>query len=60
MQQRGGPSRSSVRSRILASILAVTTLGMLVAGGTAYLVADDRALADVDTRLGTRPAPGRG
>lgn len=54
MTERQRLPRWSVRSRILASILAVTALGMLVAGGTAYLVARDRALADVDTRLETR------
>jgi len=37
--------------RILAAILVVAALGMLVAGGTAYLVQRERALADVDERL---------
>lgn len=41
----------SVRSRILASMLAVAAAGMLVAGATAYLVQRERILGAVDDRL---------
>ena len=41
----------SVRVRILAVIMAVTALGMVVAGGTAFLVQRDRVLHEVDGRL---------
>src|SRR5690554_2767063 len=41
----------SVRARILTAILTVTTLGMLVAGGAAYLVQRNRVLQEVDARL---------
>lgn len=41
----------SVRARILTAILVVTALGMLVAGGTAYLVQRSRVLQEVDARL---------
>lgn len=40
-----------VRVRILASILVVTALGMVVAGGTSFLLQRERVLAQVDTRL---------
>jgi two-component system OmpR family sensor kinase len=43
--------RWSVRVRILAAILLVTSLGMIVAGATAYFVQRDRALQDIDSRL---------
>jgi signal transduction histidine kinase len=43
--------RWSVRSRILASILLVTTLGMGVAGLTSYLFQRERTLVEIDERL---------
>ncbi|WP_165068010.1 sensor histidine kinase [Marisediminicola senii] len=46
--------RWSVRSRILASILLVTAIGMTVAGATAYLLQRERALAEIDDRLLSR------
>ncbi len=46
--------RWSVRSRILASILAVTALGMTVAGGSAYLIQRERILGEVDELLVAR------
>lgn len=46
--------RWSVRSRILASILAVTALGMLVAGASAYLIQRERILREVDELLVAR------
>ena len=48
------PARSrtlTVRSRILASILVVTALGMAVAGATTFLVARERTLDEMDERL---------
>lgn len=41
----------SVRSRIVAAILAVAAVGMTVAGGTAYLVERGQTLRDVDETL---------
>ncbi|WP_157001892.1 sensor histidine kinase [Agromyces laixinhei] len=41
----------SVRARILVSIIAVSFLGLTVAGGAAYLVQRDRITAAVDARL---------
>lgn len=41
----------SVRSRILASMLAVTAVGMALAGGTAYAIQRERTLAQIDGRL---------
>jgi signal transduction histidine kinase len=46
--------RWSVRSRILGSILLVTALGMLVAGGSAFLLQRERTLAEIDDRLLSR------
>lgn len=46
--------RWSVRSRILASMLAVTALGMLVAGASAYLIQRERILREVDELLVAR------
>ncbi|MCY7412450.1 MAG: HAMP domain-containing histidine kinase [Salinibacterium sp.] len=46
--------RWSVRFRILASILAVTAIGMAVAGGTTFLVQRERTLNDIDERLVSR------
>ena len=46
--------RWSVRSRILASILAIAAIGLGVAGATAYLLQRDRLLALVDERLESR------
>ncbi len=43
--------RFSVRSRILAVILVVTTVGMVVSGLGAYLVQRDRVLAGIDREL---------
>jgi len=43
--------RFSVRSRILAVILLVTTVGMVVSGLSAYLVQRDRVLAGIDREL---------
>jgi two-component system OmpR family sensor kinase len=48
------PARSrtlTVRSRILASILVVTALGMTVAGVTTFLVARERTIDEMDERL---------
>lgn len=41
----------SVRVRILASILFVAALGMTLAGGAAFLVQRNKALAQIDTKL---------
>ena len=41
----------SVRVRILASILTVTAVAMIVAGGTTYLVQRDRLLHEIDEHL---------
>ncbi len=41
----------SVRSRILASMLAVTAVGMALAGGTAYVIQRERTLMQIDERL---------
>lgn len=41
----------SVRTRILAAILAVTAVGMIVAGFTAYAVQRERILQEVDDKL---------
>lgn len=41
----------SVRSRILASMLVVAAAGMVVAGGTAFLLQRERTLAQIDDRL---------
>src|SRR5690554_5575092 len=46
--------RWSVRTRILAAILAVTVLSMAGAGLTAYLVQRDRVLHEIDDRLLSR------
>lgn len=43
--------RWSVRSRILAVILIVTTLGMAVSGFAAYLVQRDRVVSAIDAEL---------
>ena len=43
--------RISVRSRILAVILIVTTLGMAVSGFAAYIVQRDRVLSAIDDEL---------
>ncbi len=43
--------RWSVRSRILATMLAVTALAMIGAGGATFLVQRERVLSDVDARL---------
>jgi len=40
-----------VRSRILATILVVSALGLVAAGGTAYLIGRQSILSGVDTRL---------
>lgn len=50
-RRRARLPRWSVRARILASILAVTALGMTVAGTAAYLVQRERVIAQVDARL---------
>ncbi|MCU1440604.1 MAG: signal transduction histidine kinase [Rhodoglobus sp.] len=49
----------SVRARILASILTVAALGMVGAGGTAYLLQRDRVLNQIDDRLQSRVAAAR-
>jgi signal transduction histidine kinase len=43
-----------VRSRILASILAIAAVGLTVAGATAYLLQRDRHLSSVDEQLEAR------
>ena len=47
-------TRWSVRSRILASILLVTALGMGAANVTGFLVQRERTLAEIDVRLLSR------
>ncbi|MET0302907.1 MAG: HAMP domain-containing sensor histidine kinase [Microbacteriaceae bacterium] len=44
----------SVRTRILASILAVAIVGLAVAGATAYFTQRDRILTGIDERLEQR------
>lgn len=41
----------SVRARILLAIVVVAALGLLVAGGSTYLVLRDRVFGEVDDRL---------
>ena len=46
--------RWSVRSRILASILAIAAIGLTIAGATAYLLQRDRHLSSIDQQLEAR------
>ena len=48
---RAALPRVSVRSRILAVILIVTSLGMAVSGFAAYIVQRDRVLSTIDDEL---------
>jgi two-component system OmpR family sensor kinase len=48
---RRRPVTVSVRVRILAAMLAVAAAGMMIAGGTAFLVQRERVLSQVDRRL---------
>lgn len=48
---RVGRPRWSVRARIVASMLAVTALGLAVSGATAFLVQRARVLDNIDTQL---------
>jgi two-component system, OmpR family, sensor kinase len=41
----------SVRARILLSMLVVAAVGMIVAGGTAYVIQRERILSQIDDRL---------
>ena len=41
----------SVRARILLSMLVVAAVGMIVAGGTAYVIQRERTLLQIDDRL---------
>ena len=41
----------SVRARILASMLAVTAIGMVLAGAVTFLVQRERTLEEMDARL---------
>lgn len=41
----------SVRSRVLAAVLALTALGLIVAGGTAYLLQRNQVDAQIDDSL---------
>lgn len=48
-----------MRSRILAAILAVSALGLVAAGGTAYLIGRQGIVSDIDFRLGEQVAAAR-
>jgi signal transduction histidine kinase len=48
-----------VRSRILATILMVAALGLVAAGGTAYLVGRQSVLVGIDQRLNEQVAAAR-
>jgi two-component system, OmpR family, sensor kinase len=50
-RRRATGVRWSVRSRILASILLVTAIGMGVAGVTSYLFLREQTLTEIDDRL---------
>ncbi len=52
--------RVSVRSRILAVILIVTSLGMAVSGFAAYIVQRDRVLSTIDDELLAKVEAARG
>jgi signal transduction histidine kinase len=54
MVSRTGSEFWSVRTRILASILLVASLGLVVAGSLTYLLQRDRILGQVDDRLTSR------
>lgn len=43
--------RWSVRTRILATMLLLAALGMLIAGGTTFLIQRERTLQELDERL---------
>lgn len=49
----------SVRTRILATILVVAALGLVAAGGTAYLVGRQAVLIGIDQRLNEQVAAAR-
>lgn len=57
---RAALPRVSVRSRILAVILIVTSLGMAVSGFAAYIVQRDRVLSTIDDELLTTVEAARG
>ena len=61
MSNRWGTHGSgwSVRSRILATILTVAALGLMAAGGTAYLVGRQAVLTGIDHRLNEQVAAAR-
>ena len=61
MSNRWGDRRTgwSVRSRILATILTVVTLGLIAAGATAYLVGRQSVLLGIDARLSEQIAAAR-
>lgn len=46
-----GGLRWSVRTRILAAMLAVTAIGLVAAGSTAYIVQRERILQSIDEKL---------
>ena len=53
------PTGWSVRSRILATILVVAALGLVAAGGTAYLVGRQEIIVGIDQRLNEQVAAAR-
>ena len=61
VSNRWGTRRSgwSVRSRILATILVVAALGLIAAGGTAYLVGRQAIIVGIDQRLNEQVAAAR-
>jgi signal transduction histidine kinase len=61
MSDRWGDRRTgwSVRARILATILAVAALGLIAAGGTAFLVGRQTVLVGIDERLTQQVASAR-
>lgn len=61
MSDRWGDRRSgwSVRARILTTILTVAALGLIAAGGTAFLVGRQTVLVGIDERLTEQVADAR-
>jgi hypothetical protein len=61
MSDRWGDRRTgwSVRARILTTILAIAALGLIAAGGTAFLVGRQTVLVGIDERLTEQVASAR-
>jgi two-component system, OmpR family, sensor kinase len=61
VSKRWGTRRTgwSVRSRILATILVVAALGLIAAGGTAFLVGRQVVITNIDQRLTAQVAEAR-